>query len=83
VWKAGEAATAKAKSVNEKYGITTKVSAAASSGYQAASEYEKKNQVSSKVGGALSSGLDRFTKMVGSGGGGAAASAKTLPAVPK
>jgi hypothetical protein len=39
---------APAKEVNQKYSISQKVSAAASSSYAAAADFEKKNNVSSR-----------------------------------
>jgi hypothetical protein len=80
VYDAGVAATAKAKEVNAKYDITGKLTAGAKTAYQKGAEFEKRNDVSRRVGGAISSGLTAFTKAVG---GSTAGSQKTLPSVPK
>ena len=79
---AAVAAAQKAKEVNERYGLTTKVKAAASSAYSKAAEIENKHKVSSKVGGALSAGLTSFTKAMGGKESGKE-SAKNLPSVPR
>ena len=68
--------------MNERYGLTTKAKAAASSAYSKAAEIENKHKVSSKVGGALSAGLTSFTKAMGGKESGKE-SAKNLPSVPR
>ena len=72
---------AKAKEVNDKYGITTKAKAAATTAYNKAAEIENKHGVTSKVGGAIAGGLASFTKAMG--GSDSKAGAKALPSVPK
>ena len=65
--------------MNAKYNITGKLTAGATSAYQKASEFDKKNNVSGKVGSSISSGLTAFTSAMG----GAPAKKKDLPSVPQ
>ena len=62
MYDAGVAATAKAKEVNAKYDITGKLTAGAKTAYQKGAEFEKRNDVSRRVGGPSPAGSPRSRK---------------------